>query len=146
MAVCESYPDDLQYHPEHDWARIDGDEAVLGVTWYAQDALGELVHYEAPDVGSTVTKDSSYGEVESVKAVSDLISPLSGEVVEVNQKVVDEPETVNADPYGDGWLIRIRMSNPAEVDSLLDGEEYAKLLAELCRAPTCPSRTRTGRR
>jgi len=131
VAAAETYPDDLKYHPEHDWARIDGDEAVLGITWYAQDALGELVHYEAPDVGATVSKDASYGEVESVKAVSDLISPLSGEVLDVNQKVVDEPETVNADPYGEGWLIRIRISNPAEVDSLLDGEDYAKLLAEL---------------
>ena len=117
MAASESYPEDLLYHPEHDWARIDGDEAVLGVTWYAQDALGELVHYEPPDVGATVAKDASYGEVESVKAVSDLISPLSGEVLEVNQKVVDAPETVNEDPYGDGWLIRIRMTSPAERDA-----------------------------
>jgi glycine cleavage system H protein len=131
VAAAETYPGDLKYHPEHDWARIEGEEAFLGITWYAQDALGELVHYEAPDVGATVSKDASYGEVESVKAVSDLISPLSGEVLDVNQKVVDEPETVNADPYGEGWLIRIRMSNPAEVDSLLDGEDYAKLLAEL---------------
>ena len=120
MAASESYPDDLLYHPEHDWARIDGDEAVLGITWYAQDALGELVHYEPPDVGATVAKDTSYGEVESVKAVSDLISPLSGEVLEVNQKVVDAPETVNEDPYGDGWLIRIRMSNPTSATQLLD--------------------------
>jgi glycine cleavage system H protein len=131
VAAAETYPDGLKYHPEHDWARIDGDEAVLGITWYAQDALGELVHYEAPDVGATVSKDASYGEVESVKAVSDLISPLSGEVLDVNQKVVDEPETVNDDPYGEGWLIKIRISNPAEVDSLLEGEDYAKLLAEL---------------
>jgi glycine cleavage system H protein len=130
MAASESYPDDLQYHPEHDWARIDGDEAVLGVTWYAQDALGELVHYEAPDVGSTVTKDSSYGEVESVKAVSDLISPLSGEVLEVNAKVVDAPETVNDDPYGEGWLIRIRMSNQDELGRLLDVAGYKKVLDE----------------
>ena len=129
--AAESYPDDLKYHAEHDWARVDGDEATLGITWFAQDALGELVHYEAPDVGATVSKDASYGEVESVKAVSDLISPLSGEVLDVNQKVVDEPETVNGDPYGEGWLIRIRISNPAEVDSLLGGEEYAKLLAGL---------------
>ena len=114
MAASESYPDDLLYHAEHDWARIDGDEAVLGVTWHAQDALGELVHYEPPDVGATVGKDTSYGEVESVKAVSDLISPLSGEVLEVNQKVVDAPETVNEDPYGDGWLIRVRMTSPDE--------------------------------
>jgi glycine cleavage system H protein len=130
MASSESYPDDLKYHPEHDWARIDGDEAVLGVTWYAQDALGELVHYEAPDVGSTVSKDSSYGEVESVKAVSDLISPLSGEVLEVNQVVVDAPETVNDDPYGQGWLIRIRMSNEDEVGQLLDVAAYKKVLDE----------------
>jgi glycine cleavage system H protein len=130
MAASESYPDDLQYHPEHDWARIEGDEAVLGVTWYAQDALGELVHYEAPDVGSTVSKGSSYGEVESVKAVSDLISPLSGEVVEVNAAVVDAPETVNDDPYGQGWLIRIRMSSPDEVGQLLDAAGYKKVLDE----------------
>ena len=130
MAAEEAYPDDLRYHPEHDWARIDGDEAVLGITWFAQDALGELVHYEAPAEGSTVTKDSSYGEVESVKAVSDLISPLSGEVLEVNQKVVDEPETVNEDPYGAGWLIRIRLAEPAEVDSLLDAAAYQQVLAD----------------
>ena len=130
MAAEESYPDDLKYHAEHDWARIDGDEALLGVTWYAQDALGELVHYEPPDVGSTVTKDSSYGEVESVKAVSDLISPLSGEVLEVNQAVVDAPETVNDDPYGAGWLIRVRMSRPEERDGLLDRAGYEKVLAE----------------
>ncbi|HXK13058.1 MAG TPA: glycine cleavage system protein GcvH [Gaiellaceae bacterium] len=128
MASSESYPEDLKYHPEHDWARIDGEEAVLGVTWYAQDALGELVHYEAPDVGSTVSKDSSYGEVESVKAVSDLISPLSGEVLEVNAKVVDAPETVNDDPYGDGWLIRIRMSSPDELEQLLDVAAYKQVL------------------
>ena len=128
MAASESYPDDLLYHPEHDWARIDGDEAVLGVTWFAQDALGELVHYEPPDVGATVAKDSSYGEVESVKAVSDLISPLSGEVLEVNQKVVDAPETVNEDPYGDGWLIRIRLSNPDEREQLLDVADYKQVL------------------
>lgn len=131
MAAAESYPADLRYHPEHDWARIEGDEAVLGITWYAQDALGELVHYEAPDVGSTIAKDAAYGEVESVKAVSDLIAPLSGEILEVNQKVVDEPETVNEDPYGDGWLIRIRISNPSEVESLLDLEAYRGVLAEL---------------
>ena len=128
MTASESYPDDLLYHAEHDWARIDGDEAVLGVTWFAQDALGELVHYEAPDVGATVTKDASYGEVESVKAVSDLISPLSGEVLEVNQKVVDAPETVNEDPYGDGWLIRVRMTSPDEQAQLLSVDDYKKVL------------------
>jgi glycine cleavage system H protein len=125
---AESYPDDLKYHPEHDWARIDGDEATLGVTWFAQDALGELVHFEPPDEGSNVSKDQSYGEVESVKAVSDLISPLSGEVLEVNAKVVDAPETVNEDPYGEGWLIRIRLSDPAEVDALLDPAAYRSVL------------------
>ena len=125
-----SYPEDLLYHPEHDWARIEGEEAVLGVTWYAQDALGELVHYEPPAEGATVAKDASYGEVESVKAVSDLISPLSGEVVAVNAKVVDAPETVNEDPYGDGWLIRIRMTNPSERDELLDVAGYKKVVEE----------------
>jgi glycine cleavage system H protein len=128
--ATETYPDDLKYHAEHDWARIDGDEAVLGITWYAQDALGELVHYEPPAEGDTIAKDSSYGEVESVKAVSDLIAPLSGEVIEVNTKVVEEPETVNADPYGDGWLIRIRLSDPAETDTLLDVDAYKQVVAE----------------
>src|SRR3954465_1538016 len=130
MAASESYPDELLYHPEHDWARIDGDEAVMGVTWFAQDALGELVHFEAPDEGSNVSKDQSYGEVESVKAVSDLISPLSGEVLEVNAKVVDAPETVNEDPYGEGWLIRIRMSDPSEPDELPEVAGYKKVLEE----------------
>ena len=130
MAAAESYPDDLRYHSEHDWARVDGDEATLGITWFAQDSLGELVHFEPPEAGGSVAKDQSYGEVESVKAVSDLISPLSGEVVEVNQKVVDEPETVNDDPYREGWLIRIRLSDPAEVDALLDAATYQAQLAE----------------
>jgi glycine cleavage system H protein len=124
----ESYPEDLLYHPEHDWARIEGDEAVLGITWHAQELLGELVHYEPPNVGATVAKDTSYGEVESVKAVSDLISPLSGEVLEVNQKVVDAPETANEQPYGDGWLIRIRMTNADERDQLLSVEGYKTVL------------------
>ena len=130
MAAAESYPSDLKYHREHDWARIEGDEAVLGITWHAQDALGELVHYEPPEEGATVSRDSAYGEVESVKAVSDLISPLSGEVVAVNQSVVDAPETVNEDPYGDGWLIRIRLSDPAETEGLLDADAYRALLAD----------------
>ena len=125
-----SYPDDLKYHPEHDWARVEGDEAVLGITWFAQDALGELVHFEAPEAGSNLAKDEAYGEVESVKAVSDVVSPLSGEVLEVNQKAVDEPETVNEDPYGDGWLVRIRMSDPSEVDGLMDVEAYRAHVAE----------------
>jgi glycine cleavage system H protein len=126
----ETYPDDLKYHKEHDWARIDGEEAVLGITWFAQDALGELVHYEPPAEGDTISRDSSYGEVESVKAVSDLIAPLSGEVIEVNAKVVSEPETVNADPYGEGWLVRIRLSDPAEVGALLDVGAYKDVVAE----------------
>jgi glycine cleavage system H protein len=130
VAATETYPDDLKYHKEHDWARMEGDEAVLGITWFAQDALGELVHYEPPNEGDTITKDSAYGEVESVKAVSDVIAPLSGEVLEVNQKVVNEPETVNADPYGDGWLVRIRLADPSETDSLLDAESYKQVVAE----------------
>jgi glycine cleavage system H protein len=130
VAAAESYPDELRYHREHDWARVDGDEAVLGITWFAQDALGELVHFEAPTQGSRVAKDSSYGEVESVKAVSDVIAPLSGEVLEVNQSAVDAPETINEDPYGEGWLIRIRLADPAEVDSLLDVAAYKQVLAD----------------
>jgi glycine cleavage system H protein len=130
VAPAESYPDDLGYNEEHDWARVDGGEAVLGITWFAQDALGELVHYEPPEEGADVAKGASYGEVESVKAVSDLISPLSGTVVAVNQKVVDEPETVNEDPYGEGWLIRIRLSDSDEAEQLLDGEAYKRFVAE----------------
>jgi glycine cleavage system H protein len=130
VPAAESYPDDLKYHPEHDWARVDGDEAVLGITWFAQDALGELVHFEAPEAGATVAKDAPYGEVESVKAVSDVVSPLSGEVLEVNEKAVDEPETVNEDPYGAGWLVRIRMSEPNEVDALMDAAAYRAHVAE----------------
>jgi glycine cleavage system H protein len=130
VAAVESYPDDLKYHREHDWARVDGDTATLGITWYAQDALGEIVHFEPPEQGGSVARDESYGEVESVKAVSDLISPLSGEVVEVNSTVTDEPETVNNDPYGQGWLVKIRLSDPAEVDDLLDADAYRQLLEE----------------
>jgi glycine cleavage system H protein len=130
MAATETYPDGLLYHREHDWARIEGEQATLGITWYAQDALGELVHYEPPEPGATVQRDASYGEVESVKAVSELISPLSGEVVAVNEKVVDAPETVNEDPYGEGWLVRIRLSEPGETDGLMDAEAYRALLAE----------------
>ncbi|MDX6517993.1 MAG: glycine cleavage system protein [Gaiellaceae bacterium] len=130
MAANESYPENLRYHREHDWALIEGDEAVLGVTWFAQDALGELVHFEPPQDGQSIAKDASYGEVESVKAVSEVIAPLSGEVLEVNARVVDAPETVNEDPYGDGWLVRIRMSDPSEVESLLDAEAYKSFVAE----------------
>jgi len=131
MASSESYPDDLQYHPEHDWARIDGDEAVLGVTWFAGDALGELVHFEPPAEGDTVTKDASYGEVESVKAVSDVIAPLSGEVTAVNEGLGDAPERINEDPYGEGWLIKVRLSSPEEAETLLGAGEYSKLVENL---------------
>jgi glycine cleavage system H protein len=130
VAATETYPDDLKYHKEHDWARIEDGEAILGITWFAQDALGELVHYEPPNEGDTITRDSAYGEVESVKAVSDVVAPLSGEVLEVNQKVIDEPETVNADPYGEGWLVRIRLIDPSEVDGMLDVESYKQVVAE----------------
>jgi len=130
MAAEESYPDDLSYHPEHDWARIEGDEATLGITWFAQDALGELVHFEAPESGATVRKDVSYSEVESVKAVSDVIAPLSGEILEINERAVDAPEVVNEDPYGDGWLIRIRLSDPSEVGTLLDAAAYRAHVAD----------------
>jgi glycine cleavage system H protein len=130
VAAAESYPDELKYHAEHDWARIEGDEAILGITWFAADSLGELVHFEPPAVGSNVTKDSSYGEVESVKAVSDVIAPLSGEVLEVNEGVVGAPETVNEDPYGNGWLIRVRLADPAEADVLLDADAYRQVLAD----------------
>ena len=130
MPAAEIYPDDLLYHREHDWARIDGNEAVLGITWFAVDSLGELVHFEPPTVGTTVEKDAVYGEVESVKAVSELIAPLSGEVLDVNGVVTDAPETVNEDPYGDGWLIRIKLSHPDETAALLDAAAYRNVLAE----------------
>jgi glycine cleavage system H protein len=130
VAAAESYPDDLKYHEEHDWARVEGDEATVGITWFAADALGELVHFEPPAAGSTVAKDKSYGEVESVKAVSDVISPLSGEVLAVNEQVVAAPETVNEDPYGDGWLIRIRLTDPGEADALLEADAYRQVLAD----------------
>jgi glycine cleavage system H protein len=126
----ESYPNDLKYHAEHDWARVEGDTATLGITWYAQDSLGELVHFEPPTDGQQIQRGASYGEVESVKAVSDVIAPLSGEVLEVNRKAVDEPEAVNADPYGEGWLIRIRLSEQTEADELLDAGAYRAFLAE----------------
>jgi glycine cleavage system H protein len=126
--AADTYPDDLLYNRDHDWARIEGDEALLGVTWFAVDSLGELVHYEPPAVGAAVAKDSSYGEVESVKAVSDLIAPLSGEVLDVNAAVVDEPETVNRDPYGEGWLVRIRLADPGEAEALLDAAAYREVV------------------
>jgi glycine cleavage system H protein len=126
----ESYPDELRYHEEHDWARIEDAEATFGITWYAQDALGEVVFYEPPEVGAEVAKGEAYAEVESVKAVSDVYAPLSGEIVAVNDKLSDSPELVNEDPYGDGWLVRIKLSDPSEAGQLLDSEAYRKLLEE----------------
>ena len=124
------YPDDLKYHPEHDWARIDGDTATMGITWYAQDSLGEVVFFDPPEVGSTVSANESYAEVESVKAVSDVVAPLSGEVVAVNDGLADAPERINDDPYGEGWLVKVKLSDTSEVDSLLDVEAYRKLLQD----------------
>jgi glycine cleavage system H protein len=118
------YPADLKYHPEHDWARIDGDTATLGITWYAQDSLGEIVFFDPPEPGATVAKDESYAEVESVKAVSDVIAPLSGEVTEVNDALSDAPEKINDSPYDEGWLVKIRLTNPSEVDDLMDAAAY----------------------
>ncbi|HEY6777617.1 MAG TPA: glycine cleavage system protein GcvH [Thermoleophilaceae bacterium] len=123
-----SYPEDLKYHEEHDWARIDGEEATFGITWYAQDALGEVVFFDPPEIGAQVTKDQSYAEVESVKAVSDVFAPLSGEITAVNGDLADSPERINDDPYGEGWLVRVRLSDPTEVDSLLDAGAYQQLL------------------
>lgn len=127
----ESYPQDLRYHAEHDWVRIDGDEAVFGITWYAQDALGDVVYFDPPAVGSTVTKDASYGELESVKAVSDIIAPASGEVVAVNEAMQASPETVNSDPYDAGWLIRVRLTDPSELDGLMDVDAYRAYVSGL---------------
>jgi len=124
----QSYPEDLRYHDQHDWARIEGDEATFGITWYAQDSLGEVVFYEGPGVGDAVQKDSSYAEVESVKAVSDVIAPMSGEVLAVNDGLADAPEQINEDPYGEGWLIRVRLSSSEESETLLGAAEYRKLL------------------
>ena len=127
--MAADYPEDLKYHPEHDWARIDGDVAVFGVTWYAQDALGEVVFYDPPAVGSTVAKDGAYAEVESVKAVSDVFAPLSGEIVEVNEALSDSPEKINDYPYGDGWLVKVKLSDLGEIDQLLDVAAYRDLLS-----------------
>jgi glycine cleavage system H protein len=125
-----SYPEELLYHPEHDWARIDEAQGVatLGITWYAQDALGEVVFFDPPTVGSSLAKDSSYAEVESVKAVSDVFAPLSGEIVEVNEALADHPETINDDPYGEGWLVKVKLSDPAETQALMDAESYEATL------------------
>jgi glycine cleavage system H protein len=124
-----SYPDDLKYHSEHDWARVDGDVATLGITWYAQDQLGEVVFFDPPEVGATVTKDQPYAEVESVKAVSDVIAPVSGEIVEVNDALKDAPEQINDDSYGEGWLVKVKLSDPSELDGLMDAESYKSSLS-----------------
>jgi glycine cleavage system H protein len=124
----EHYPEELRYHPEHDWARVDGYDATFGITWYAQDALGEVVFFDPPEVGAQVSKDQAYAEVESVKAVSDVFAPLSGEVTEVNDALADTPEKINHDPYGEGWLVKVRLSDPGEADSLLDVGAYRDLL------------------
>jgi len=131
VAAEESYPPDLRYHPEHDWVRAEGDEVVFGITWYAQDALGEVVYYDPPEVGATVSKDAPYGELESVKAVSDIIAPASGEVVAVNPAVQQSPEVVNEDPYGEGWLVRVKPSDPGELDALMDEAAYRAYLEGL---------------
>lgn len=124
-----SYPSDLLYHPEHDWARVESDTATFGITWYAQDALGEVVFFEAPEVGKAVSKDEPYTEVESVKAVSDVFAPLSGEIVEVNEALGDKPETINEDPYGEGWLVKVKLSDPSETESLMDADTYQGTLS-----------------
>jgi glycine cleavage system H protein len=126
----ESYPEELRYHPEHDWARVEGGEATFGITWYAQDALGEVVFFEPPEAGTEVARDKPYAEVESVKAVSDVYAPLSGEVTAVNEAVAESPEKINDDPYGDGWLVKVKLSDPSEADELLDAAAYRKLLEE----------------
>jgi glycine cleavage system H protein len=129
MATTETYPDDLHYHPEHDWARVEGDQATLGITWYAQDSLGEVVFFDPPELGRPLARDEPYAEVESVKAVSDVVAPLSGEVVAVNESLAESPERINEDPYGEGWLVRLRLSDPGEVEALLDVAAYRELLA-----------------
>ena len=127
--MAASYPDDLKYHADHDWARLDGDTATLGITWYAQDQLGEVVFVDPPEVGRTVSKDEPYAEIESVKAVSDVVAPLSGEITEVNEGLSDSPEKVNEDPYGDGWLVKVKLSDVSEVDDLMDASTYEESLS-----------------
>jgi glycine cleavage system H protein len=127
--MAASYPDDLHYHAEHDWARIDDDTATFGITWYAQDSLGEIVFFDGPQVGQTLNKDESYAEVESVKAVSDVIAPMSGEVIEVNTELSSSPEKITDDPYGEGWLVKVKLSDPSEVDELLDADAYKATLS-----------------
>jgi glycine cleavage system H protein len=124
-----SYPEDLLYHSDHDWARVEGDQGTFGITWFAQDALGEVVFFDPPKVGAQIRKDEAYTEIESVKAVSDVIAPMSGEVIEVNDALADKPETINEDPYGEGWLVRVRLSDPSEAESLMDAASYEASLS-----------------
>jgi glycine cleavage system H protein len=128
--VSDQYPDGLLYHPEHDWAKVEGDSATFGITWYAQDALGEVVFYDPPEVGKQVTKDEAYAEVESVKAVSDVFAPLSGEITETNASLSDSPEAINSDPYGGGWLVKVKLSDASQTDALMDAAAYQKLVEE----------------
>ena len=128
--MSDEFPDGLRYHPEHDWAKLEGESATFGITWYAQDALGEVVFYEAPEVGTQIKKDEPYAEVESVKAVSDVVAPLSGEVTEANEAISDEPGAINTDPYGAGWLVKVKLSDPSEADGLMDAAAYRKLVEE----------------
>jgi glycine cleavage system H protein len=130
VAAEQSYPDDLLYHSEHDWARIEGDEGTFGITWFAQDSLGEVVFFDPPQVGTEVAKDQPYAEVESVKAVSDVVAPLSGEIVAVNEALGEQPAAVNEDPYGEGWMVRVRFSDPSERDELMDAAAYERLVEE----------------
>ncbi len=130
MASEASYPDDVRYHAEHDWARIEGERATFGITWYAQDSLGDVVFFDPPEVGASVTKGEPYTEVESVKAVSDVIAPLSGEIVAVNEEAAEDPELINGDPYGKGWMVEVKLTDPSEADDLLDAGAYRALLAE----------------
>lgn len=124
----ESYPEELKYHQEHDWVRLDGEEATFGVTWYAQDTLGEVVFFDPPQVGAQLTKDQAYAEVESVKAVSDVFAPMSGEITEVNDALADAPDTINSDPYGDGWMVKVRLSDSSEAEALMDADAYREML------------------
>jgi len=126
----ESYPDGLLYHPEHDWARVEGDSATFGITWYAQDALGEVVFFDPPDIGTEVKKDTPYAEVESVKAVSEVYAPLSGEITAVNEAARESPEKINEDPYGEGWLVEVELSDPSEADALMDAATYREMLED----------------
>jgi glycine cleavage system H protein len=130
VAAEQSYPDDLLYHSEHDWARIEGEEGTFGITWFAQDSLGEVVFFDPPQVGTQVAKDQPYAEVESVKAVSDVVAPLSGEIVAVNEALGEQPAAVNDDPYGEGWMVRVRLSDPSEREDLLDAAAYERLVEE----------------